>query len=126
MTNVQTVNIKDALKIVPVFDGKNIPLFQFLEGCTEALAMVEATAEPSLAKLLRTRISREARQAISGREFKKVEELKDFLKTIYASPKSVTQLLGELGNEFQLDEDTVITFANRVKYLGVRILEAKN
>ena len=125
MTTVQVVSIKDALKIVPEFDGKNIPLSQFLEGCTEALAMLEDNAEPSLAKFLRPKISGEARQAITGQTFATVEELKNFLKKIYAPAKSVTQLLGDLGKEFQDNEESVITFANRLKILGSRITEAK-
>ena len=48
----QVVSIKDALKIIPEFDGKGLLLSQFLEVCTEALAMIEPTAEPSLVKLI--------------------------------------------------------------------------
>ena len=125
MANPQVVNIKDALKIVPEFDGKNILLSQFLEGFTEALAMVEAAAEPSLTKLIRSRIFGEGRQAITGQDFANIEALKDYLKQIYAPAKLVVQLLGEVGNEFQQDFESVLTFANRIRILGERILEAK-
>ena len=51
--------------------------------------------------------------------------MKDYLKAIYSPAKSVAQLLGELGNEFQDNNETVITFANRISMLGDRIFEAK-
>ena len=41
----QVVSIKDELKIIPEYDGKSIPLSQFLEGCTEALAMVDSASD---------------------------------------------------------------------------------
>ena len=65
----------------------------------EALAMLEDDAEPSFKKFLRSKISGEARQAITGQAFATVEELKNFLKQIYAPAKSVIQLLGDVGNK---------------------------
>ena len=37
-----------------------------------------------------------------------VEAIKDFKRNIYAPEKTTTQLLGELGNEFQHDDENVI------------------
>ena len=83
----QVVSIKDALKIIREFDGQVIPLSQFLEGCTETLAMVEDTAEPNLVKLIRSKLIGEARQSISGQTFDNLELLKDYLKAIYYPEK---------------------------------------
>ena len=42
--------------------------------------------------------------------------LKDALNVVYYSPsKRVHQLLGEMGNEYQKDHETVISFANRIR-----------
>ena len=50
--------------------------------------------------------------------------MKDYLKEIYAPAKTVNQLLGELGQEFQRKNESVIAFANRIREIGSRILEA--
>ena len=52
-----------------------------------------------------------------------MEQLKDYLKEIYAPAKTVNQLLGELGQEFQRENESVIAFFNRIRKIGSRILE---
>ena len=39
--------------------------------------------------------------------------------------KTVNQLLGELGNEYQQENESVIAFANRRRDIGARIVDAK-
>ena len=41
----QTVSLKDAMKVIPEFNGANISLGQFIEGCLEAKDMIEPGAE---------------------------------------------------------------------------------
>ncbi|KAJ8687774.1 hypothetical protein QAD02_023568 [Eretmocerus hayati] len=101
------VTLKDALKVVPEFDGHRPPLSVFIEGCDEAKEMVGAANEPNLTRLLRSKLVGEARTAIQGQSFSTVEELKDFVKTIYAPAETVNQLLGEMAKEFQRDDETV-------------------
>lgn len=119
----QKVPMKVALKVVPDFNGKNIPLSLFIEGCEEAKEMVEGTDEKCLVKFLRTKILDEARQAIAGQTFDTVGSLLNFLKKIYRPNKTEQQLLGELGNEFQRENESVITFANKIRDIGLRIAE---
>ena len=109
-----------------LFNGKNIPLNQFIEGCNEAKFMIEPESETNLVKLIRSKIQGEARQAISGRTFLTIDELKTFLKNIYSPARTIPQLLGELGQEFQRDHENVIAFANRIRDIGTRILEASS
>ncbi|OXU24536.1 hypothetical protein TSAR_015604 [Trichomalopsis sarcophagae] len=86
--------------------------------------MIEATTKPNLTKLIRWRLQGEARQSITDISFETIEELLIFLKNIYAPTKTVVQLLGEMGNEYQRDGESVITFANRIKDIGNRVIEA--
>lgn len=121
----QMVTIKDALRVIPEYDGSNIPLRQFLEGCDEAREMIDPSAEKNLVKLLRCKITGEARQTIAGQSFDSLEKLREFLKSIFAPAKTVAQLLGDLGKEFQRERESVITFANRMRDLGSAVLEAE-
>ncbi|KAJ8687386.1 hypothetical protein QAD02_023180 [Eretmocerus hayati] len=53
-----------------------------------------------------------------------VAELITALKNFYAPASSVVQLLGELGKQYQAENETVVAFANRLRDFGKRILGA--
>ena len=112
--------------VVPEFSGKNITSSQFIERCNEAKFMIEPESEINLVQLLGSKISGEARQAISGRTFLTIDELQIFLKNIYSPARTTPQSLGELGHEFQIDHENVITFSNRIRDIGTRILDLHN
>lgn len=116
--------LKYAVEAVPFFDGKNIPLNYFIEGCEEAKSMLPDEAESQFTKILRTRIVGEARRTIQDQDFDSVAQLTQYLKQAYGDTKNVYQLQGELGCIYQKNEEDVITYANRVKILGKQILEA--
>ncbi|KAM0728891.1 hypothetical protein ACS0PU_004245 [Formica fusca] len=116
--------LKYAVEAVPYFDGQNIPLNYFIEGCEEAKSMLPSEAEPQFTKIIRTRIIGEARRTIQDQDFNSVSKLTKFLKQIYGPPKNVYQLQGELGCIYQKGDEDVITYANRIKILGKQILEA--
>ncbi|KMQ83303.1 hypothetical protein RF55_20394 [Lasius niger] len=116
--------LKYAVEAVPYFDGNNISLNYFIEGCEEAKSMLPKEAEQQFTKIIRTRIVGEARRTIQDQEFDKVSQLTSYLKKVYGPSKNVYQLQGELGCIYQKPEEDVITYANRVKVLGKQILEA--
>ena len=122
---VQAIPLKDVLTVVPEFNGENIPLSVFLKGCEEAKEMITDENEPHLVKIIRSKLTGEARKAIYGQAFATIGELKDVIKAIYAPAKTVHQLLGEMGNDYQRDNETVISFANRIRDLGRRIIETQ-
>ena len=47
----QTVSLKDALQLVPQFDGHNISLSLFLESCNDAKDMISDAAKHNLTKM---------------------------------------------------------------------------
>ncbi|KMQ85713.1 hypothetical protein RF55_15566, partial [Lasius niger] len=115
--------LKYAVETVPFFDGKNIPISYFIEGCEEAKSMLPKEAEPQFTIIIRTRIVGEARRTIQDQDFDSVSRLTEFLKKIYDPSKNAYQLQGELGRVYQMKEEDVVTYANRVKILGKQILE---
>ena len=121
----QEVSIKDAAKTVPEFDGHNIPVSLFVEAVEDAKGMIATAAEGNLVKLLRAQLKGEARQAIRGQTFETIETFCKAIKDVYAPAKTVNQLLGELGNEYQQENESVIAFANRMRDIGARIIDAK-
>ncbi|EZA61824.1 hypothetical protein X777_09147 [Ooceraea biroi] len=124
MSQNNFVTLKYAVEAVPFFDGSNIPLNYFVEGCEEAKSMLPSEAESQFTKIVRTRRAGEARRTIQDQEFDTIAKLTKYLKQIYGSSKNAYQLQGELGNIYQKNEEDVVTYANRVKVLGKQILEA--
>lgn len=116
--------LKYAVEAVPFFDGKNIPLTYFIEGCEEGKSMLPAEAEPQFTRIIRTKIVGEARRTIQDQNFDSIAQLTKYLEQIYGPSKTVYQLQGELGSVYQKTEEEVVTYANRVKILGKQILEA--
>ena len=74
LPNSQQVSLRDALEVVPLFDGSYIP------------------------------ISGEAKKFSFGSTCNNIEELIEKLKLIYAPTKSVYQLQRELGNIYMWEK----------------------
>lgn len=76
------VSLRDALEVVPLFDGKNISLGSFIEGCEEAKQMLSQSdlVEEKLIKMIRGNLTGEARKEIYGTSFRKLSELINQLK----------------------------------------------
>ena len=97
--NSQKVSIRDALEVIPFFDGSNIPLSHLIEGCMDAKAMLPTpAAQENPARLLRGKLSGEARKCTFGSTYVTIEELIEKLKRVYALTKSVYQLQRESRN----------------------------
>ena len=82
-------------------------------------------AESQFTKIIRTRIVSETRRIKQDQNFDIVGQLINFLKQICGPAKNVYQLQGELGCVYQKNEEDVVTYTNRVKFLGEQILEAQ-
>ena len=93
----QQVSLRDALQIVPYFDGSSkVPLTIFIEACKEAKEIV-SNAEENLVKLLKSKHTVEARRYIIGNYYNNLEDFISKLKKIFSSSKTVYQLYGNLG-----------------------------
>ncbi|CAK9811027.1 hypothetical protein ANTPLA_LOCUS7601 [Anthophora plagiata] len=115
---------KDALDAIPEYDGQNLDFICFAEGCEEALDMIPHQYEENFVKSLRNKLKGDARRSIIGTRFNRVSALVEHLRSIYAPHETVYEALGKLANVFQKSDEEVITFANRVRELGKRILDA--
>lgn len=120
----QMVHLKDALKIIPDFDGKTISITQFMKDCKEALAMVDPAQERNLVKMIRGKFLGEARKTIYGQEFNSLAGLFAFLKRMYFSSRTTLELQGDLPRCHQNPGEKVLSYANRIREIGKKIVEA--
>ena len=109
--NSQQVSLRDALEVVPLYEGSNLPLSHFIEGCMEAKAMLSIpAAQENLARLLRGKLPGESRKCFFGSTCATIQELIGKLKRVYAPAKSVYQLQEELGNTFMWERENFLSY----------------
>ncbi|CAB0037871.1 unnamed protein product [Trichogramma brassicae] len=117
------ISVKDVLELVQKFDGTN--LTTFFSQIEDAKAMVGADGEAALVMWLKIMLPLEARKALAGTEHKKVAEFKTALEKFYCTSRSIPQLQGELGNIYQKQDESVLSYANRVREIERQIIEIK-
>ena len=118
-------SIRDALEAVPNYDGGNIPFVYFVEGCEEALSMIVPSQEINLVRAVRNKLKGDAHRTILGKTFDSMQELVEFLRTKYGPRETVYEAQGRLAYLCQKKDEKVVTYANRVRELGKRILDAQ-
>lgn len=119
----QVIFLKDALRVVPEYDGERLSLTDFFAGLDEAKVMIGEANQANLVRIVRSRLIGEARRSIRKKEFLTIEELKTHLKNYFFSTKTVFQLQGELGSLYQKENESVSKFANRVVDCGETLIE---
>lgn len=123
-TQAKNLALKNAIQGMPIFDGENLSLNDFFEYIDEVKLVSGETPESDLVNIIRYKVTGQARKALHGRTFSTIDELKAHLKDLYFSGQSVFQLTGILGNIYQKPSESVVSYANRVRELGSRILES--
>ena len=124
MVQIRGLSLKDALDLIPRFNGQNISLTQFLDGCQEALSILPQDYEAELAKLIRMRLYGDALNSVRGQNFKEISEITEFLETVYGSAKTFHDWEGELARIKQKSNETVIVYLNRLKEIESEIFKA--
>ena len=75
IVQIRGLSLKNSLDLIPRFNGQNILLIQFLDGCQEVLSILPNEYETELAKLIRMRLYGDALNIVYGDKI-----LRKFLK----------------------------------------------
>lgn len=117
-------NVRDAIKLIPDFDGKRESLKRYISGLNSAFDIVGPALEEHLLKLARLKLSPAVWNKVSQDQFDNVKEYIEHLQRIYDPPRNIYQLTADLGGALQLPTETVDEFATRIQDLAVGIIEA--
>lgn len=118
-------SIRDALEAVPNFDGDNIAFSHFVEGCEEALSMIAPSQEIILVRAIRNKLKGDAHRSILGRVFSSLQGLVEFLRSKYGPRETVYEAQARLAYICQKNDEKVSAYANRVREIGKRIIDAQ-
>lgn len=114
-----------AIKIIPLFNGKNIPVEVYIKACELAKSILPPGSETYVTKIIRIKLIGEARDAVQDQKFTQISQLTSYLKNIvYTVVTNISTTIGELGRIYQRDEELIISYANRLKTNKENILEA--
>jgi hypothetical protein len=115
--NMPYISLRDAAGTILPFDGKNMPILQFVNSCMHARNMVAPNAEYGLVQMIKNKLAGPAlRVALSG-EYNDIDSLLTVLKTRFAPVYSSSQLHGELSKITQHPDETVVDYGSRVSMI---------
>lgn len=110
-------SLRDAAETILPFDGKNMPVSQFVNSCMHAKNMISPSAEYGLVQMIKNKLVGPAlRVALSG-EYNDIESLLVVLKTRFAPVYSSSSLHGELSKVSQHPDETVVDYGSRVSMI---------
>jgi hypothetical protein len=111
------ISLRDAAETILPFDGKNMPVSQFVSSCIHAKNMISPSAEYGLVQMIKNKLFGPAlRVALSG-EYNDIESLLTVLKTRFAPVYSTSQLHGELSKVTQHPDESVVDYGSRVSMI---------
>lgn len=120
------ISIKDALAYVPIFNGKNMTVAQFLRTCQRALKLLPRGMEKTFLELMRQKFTDQARIAVENSEYNTFAELEQLLRSIFDPQRTASQYKAELENISIKSGEPIINYINRVQVLHGEILHAES
>lgn len=124
VARVKKFSLKDAAELIPCYNGSNITLSEFIEGCKTAIDLLPPGYEKDLIKLIKLRLYGDALQCVGRNKFETIENLQNFFEGLFGSAKTLYHLNGDLANIKQNTNENVIRYSNRLKALAEEIIAA--
>lgn len=115
--------IRDALDLVPKYDGHNIPVWQFARACKRAKESIPLTDEAHFVRMLRNKLSNHAYLAVEDEIHPTVEKLVDCLKRTFGSGRSSNYYRGQLSMAYKKQNEHILDYIGRIKDLKTAIIE---
>ncbi|KYN05599.1 hypothetical protein ALC62_03470 [Cyphomyrmex costatus] len=115
--------IRDALELVPKYDGHNIPVWQFARACKRAKEAVPLVDETLLVRMLRNKLSHHAYLAVEDETHLTVSKFLDTLKRTFGPGRSSNYYRGQLSIAFKKTGEHILDYIGRIKDLRTAIIE---
>ncbi|KYN27418.1 hypothetical protein ALC57_03196 [Trachymyrmex cornetzi] len=115
--------VRDALELVPKYDGHNIPVWQFARACKRARDSVPQIDEALLVRILRNKLSHHAYLAVEDEMHPTVSKFIDTLKKTFGPSRSSNYYRGQLSIVFKKPNEHILDYIGRIKDLKTAIVE---
>lgn len=115
--------IRDALELVPKYDGHNIPVWQFARACKRAKESIGVVDEAVFVRMLRNKLSHHAYLAVEDETHLTVDKLLDALKRTFGPNRDSNYYRGQLSNAYKKPGEHILDYIGRIKDLRTAIIE---
>ncbi|XP_036148791.1 uncharacterized protein LOC118647637 [Monomorium pharaonis] len=115
--------VRDALELVPKYDGHNIPVWQFARACKRAKESIPLVDEALFVRMLRNKLSHHAYLAVEDETHLTVDKFLDALKRAFGPGRSANYYRGQLSIAYKKPGEHILDFIGRVKDLKTAIIE---
>lgn len=117
-------SVKQAVELVPKFDGTSISVLQFIRACKRAREVVPQSAERTLTKLICNKLQGRAYAAVEDEDCCTISDLCNRLRSVLGPYKFVDQYRGELASVSQSKSEHILDYITRVKDLRTAVIDA--
>jgi len=117
--------LRDIVDPIPVFNGYNPPLSQFIRECREVQTAVSPDEEANVLILLRGKLRGRARQALQGRRFTNINQLIDRLQVSFGVSRESCVWYAELDRFCLGRRESIAAYIERAQILYDNIIEAE-
>jgi len=115
--------IRDALELVPKYDGHSIPVWQFARACKRAKESIPLVDEAHLVGLLRNKLTHHAYLAVEDEIHPTVDKFLDTLKRTFGPGRSANYYRGQLSIAYKKPAEHILDYIGRIKDLRTSIIE---
>ena len=112
--------MKVALSMIPVFDGKNMNVYDWLLHIERAQELVSDQL-PLLLTYLRSKLTGEALNTTDKVNFQSLDQFKSHFEDLYSKKTDYNTLMGRLYNLYQFNNETVLSYKLRFSNLVERV-----
>lgn len=115
--------LRDALELVPKYDGHNIPIWQFARACKRAKETVPLIDEALFVRMLRNKLTHHAYLAVEDEIHATVDKFLDVLKRTFGSNRSANYYRGQLSIAYKKPAEHILDYIGRIKDLRTAVIE---
>ncbi|XP_036142126.1 uncharacterized protein LOC118645358 [Monomorium pharaonis] len=115
--------VRDALDLVPKYDGHNIPVWQFARACKRARDSIPSVDEAHFVRLLRNKLNHHAYLAVEDETHLTVDKFLDTLKRTFGPGRSSNYYRGQLSIVYKKPSEHILDYIGRIKDLRTAIIE---
>lgn len=115
--------LRDALELVPKYDGHNIPIWQFARACKRAKETVPLIDEALFVRMLRNKLTHHVYLAVEDEIHATVDKFLDVLKRTFGPNRSANYYRGQLSIAYKKPAEHILDYIGRIKDLRTAAIE---
>ncbi|XP_046145811.1 putative uncharacterized protein DDB_G0291812 [Osmia bicornis bicornis] len=115
--------LKYVAKLVPEFDGKDMPVAEYIENLKYARNSITPADESSLIPIVKVKLKGQVHKALINSHITSINDFIKAIRILFPSTENIHTLYGKLTELTQEPDETVLNYVNRLQDLVIEIKE---